>query len=521
MASRPFGPFIESPGDYGRRPRMLWFWMMILLAVVVAYVAFRNIPGGPVEILSDRQATRILKEAEQMENQSLNLSAAEQYNRVVGNERVGAVLRVRAARGLARVYREMPGHTEAVEAALEKAYRFSPVGPERDAVRDELETLRGRPLSAVAGDTRTTATQPAPADTNPYPVPTDAHILARLGSETVSLEEILYAFGQFNGMRKPTAQELRPFVKMYLDMSLLADHARHDGLDHQPATVYDLRVRRIMSLNQAVNERLVKELKTPDLKMLEAFYNANKVLFTVPARAIIGHIVVKDADDAAKVRKALDQGQKFDKVAKQYSLDAEKLKDGYLLGMITQNDPGIPEFGPNPALIGRLLALDSGATTGPIASQRGQHWVRIVEKSPAVLRPFKDVQDDALLKYQQAQLTQARLNLLARLHSERKIEIKDPSFSKDMTEPASPAPATPPAAASEDETTGTQAAAATPAPTPALTPTPIPTPTPKPTAKAQKNTTRKRSSRRSGDDNASEQKSSDHSAEENSAQFQE
>lgn len=502
MASRPFGPFIDSPGDYGRRPRMLWLWLMILLAVV-GYVLFR-VPGGPAEVLSDRQAGKILKDAEQMEGQSLNLSAAEQYNRVVVNERVGPVLRVKAARGLARVYREMPGHNEAVEAALEKAYRFSPEGPQRDAVRDELESLRGRPLTAVAppsADSRTSATRTSGSDgdLNPYPIPADARILARIGTESVSMEEILYAFGQFNGMRNPTAEELRPFVKMYLDMALLADQARRDGLDRQPATIFDLRVRRIMGLNQAVSERLIKELKTPDVKALEAFYNANKPLFTVPARAIVGHIVVKGGDDAAKVKKALEQGQKFDKVAKQYSLDAAKLNEGYLLGMISQNDPGIPGFGASRTLVGRLLALDAGDTTGPIATPSGMHWVRIVEKSPAVLRPFKDAQEDALLKYQQSQLTQARLSLLSRLHSERKIDIKDPALSKDVNENPAPAPASP-AVAGESQTSATLAASdEPPVPTPTVTPSPNPTPTPKASTKTAKNT-RKRSSRRAADE---------------------
>jgi hypothetical protein len=477
MAPRPLGPFIETPGSYGgNRPKSRWLWLpvLLLLAVVFAFV-FRIIPQGPVEVFSDRGARKMLAEAELMENQSLNVSAAMLYTRVAENNHISPILRIKAARGMARVYREIPGHTEDVEHGLEIAYSLTPTGEEKEALRDELEHKRGRPLTSI--QTRTPeqaddddANASATLVTLP-PLPKDANILANIGDESVSMQEILYAWRQSYGPREPSPEELKQFVRNYLDLVLLADEARRQGIDRQPDTTYDLRLRRIMGLNQALTTRLISALKTPDAKALEDYYNKNQQLFTTPERVLIGHIVVQTPDDEAKVTKALGQGQRFDKVAVQFSVDAKQLQGGYLLGWISRADATLPGMGYNPILVGKMLAMADGDTTGPIRSQRGVHWLRVVNRTPPKLRPFKEVQEDVMLAYQKTRLAEDRLALLKQLHQNSPIDIVDPDMRAEMENEEDGEASVPLAPADASAaTTATQPAAAStaaPEPTPA------------------------------------------------------
>lgn len=464
MDQRPLGPFIDSPyGARRRRPRALHILMLIMLTVVL-FVIFKIIPLGSGEtIMNDRQARKSLAEAETMESQSLHALSADLYQRVANSKRVSAELRVRAAHGLAGVYREM-GRLDQVEKALEMAVYNTPKGADQEALRDELANLRGRSLAA---DNRMTS---GAADRNPYPLPPEARMLAQIGEESVSMEEILYAWGQFNGMRNPTPDELRPFVRMYLDMALLADEARRSGLDRKPGTVYDLRVRRMMGLNQAMTEKMIHDLKEPDAKTLQAYYDSHKALFSIPARATVGEIVVEERADAEKVAKALGQGQKFDAVARKYSLDAGKLKDGYIMGQITQNDPGIPGYGPNPRLVARLLAMNNGATTGPLQTARGLHWLRIVDKTPAKARPFAEVRDEVLLSYQKQKLAESRSALLKKLRQERPLQILDTQMKGALEQDDAAGATTSTAAAPPAPATSATQTAAPPAPAAAAAP---------------------------------------------------
>lgn len=476
MAPRPIGPFLETPGSYGRRPHTLFWVFMLILLLVVVFVIFKVIPQGPVEAISDRQARKKMAEAEKLESQSLNYFAAEIYNNIVDSTRVGSDLRVKAARSLARVNREMPGHAEAVVAALEKAYYFSSPGPDKDGLREELENYTGHPLTSViatpgaAGATSATlpAAAPPSSPAATAAVPRDSRPLARIGDETVGLDEVYSAWVQFNGQRKPGTDELRRFIRVYMDMIMLAGEARHRGMDRTPEALYDQRVHRVYYLSNALTEKLIKDLSTPDAKTLEEYYRAHSEQFMTPAKAVLGRIVVAGKDTAAKVSKALAQGQKFDRVARQYSADASQLQNGYLLGTISQNDPGVPELGANPRFVARLLALDAGVTTGPLESPRGLQFLHIVEKTPSRLQPFGDVQESVLFSYQKQQLTQHREALLRQLRQDHPIEPLDPSIRKLIEmEPASAAASTTTTAANSNATSATAAA---PAPAPAEPP---------------------------------------------------
>src|SRR5688572_33189980 len=99
---------IQTPARPGRRHNFLLIVMMALLLLVVLFAAFRVIPLGSVDRLSNRQARKLLAEGQRWEEQSLPLSAAEIYERVSGNSKINPALRLAAAQRLVAIYQEMP-----------------------------------------------------------------------------------------------------------------------------------------------------------------------------------------------------------------------------------------------------------------------------------------------------------------------------------------------------------------------------------------------------------------------------
>ena len=91
---------IKTPPQRGRKHHFFLILMMALLLLVVVFAAFRIIPLGSVDRLSNRQARKMLAEAQHWEDQSLPLSAAEIYEGVSGNSKIDSNLRFEAAKHL-------------------------------------------------------------------------------------------------------------------------------------------------------------------------------------------------------------------------------------------------------------------------------------------------------------------------------------------------------------------------------------------------------------------------------------
>lgn len=480
-------PFLEIPSNRGRRPRYLLIVTMLVLLVVVIFAVAKIFPLGPMEGLSSRRASRKMAEAQRLEDQTYYYMAVELYEQICADTHIKAQLRMQAALHLADLYREHLVNPAAAEAALEKAIYFAPPGTTKVDLRKQLEILRGRPLPPQENDTATVAKTKAPADQPPpaastaavsLPLPRDTRVIARIGGETVSLEEILYAWSQFNGNQSPTKETLEPFAKWYFDMALLADEAHRRGWDERDRVVLNLRVQRILALNQMLTQQMIEGLKVPDAKTLEEYYTAHKEAFAQPARVTIGHLVVGDIKNVRTVGKALNRGERLEKLAQQYSLDAKALKDGFTIGQIGEQDAVIPHIGDVPGLASRLAAYSDGVTTGPIQTPSGYHWIKILKKTPAQAPSFQSVRDQVIYAYQKQQLAQARLNLLKSLHKDRadSIVIYNDRFKEALATKPSAGTNEPAARMADKAPAGplpaaTPVLAATPAPKPAATPT--------------------------------------------------
>ena len=465
---------MEIASDRRKRPRFLmnvWVWMLILLLVVI-FAAFKIIPLGPVEILSSRQAAKMMVEAQRWESQSLYITASELYSRISSNPKIKPQLRMQAALRLAALSRNHLIDSHATLAALEKAYRYSPAGPDHDALGKQLEELRGSPLvrnepaSPSADKPSTQATTPsslAPAEPT-LPLPKGARVIARVGGEEATLEEILYAWSQFNSNTAPTREMLKPFVNWYLDMVLLADEARQRGLDRQSRFALDLRVKRVLGLNQALTQQFIEGLKPPKLEVLKDYYKANEASFTQPGRVIIGHLMVNNVEAVRVVGKALSKGEKIERLAKTYGLDAKQLKDGFTIGPVGAAEVTIPRIGTAPGLTRKLMTYEDGTTTGPIKIQNAWHWIKIISKAPPKAEPFENVREDVLMSYQKQQLARIREQVLQDLHKRTPITIFDEKMKADLeAKPAEQAAAKPKPATTDQVASSTERVATPPA----------------------------------------------------------
>lgn len=430
-------PLFEMSGA-GPRRGSPWKWVMLAVVLMGVGVAVWRFAGSARLLGSGHVADR-LAEARKLEELSLDLSAVELYERVLADEDARDRQRMLAAERLARLYRGRLDDPRAAEAALEKAFYFAPEGEQREALRQELELLRGRP---VGPGSDAAAAAVAPPD-----------VVARIGEETVRLQDVIYTWKHFFGERQPSSRELRDFMQVYLDMVLIADEAQQREMDDLYDVAGQLRLRRLLTLNQAMSQMLMEELSVPTEEQVAAHYAEQLPNLAQGGRLKLGQLVVDDADALLAVAKAMDRGQSFAKIAREHGMDADRLEAGYIVGEFGPGDTRVPGYGEvEPEFIQRLMQYEDGTTTGPFETARGSHWLHVIEAEPPSYPPLDEAYGRMMLEYQKQRVARLRRALIERLKQTRPIEIYDAPLDR-LAGDGGPAAMTSPTRAADTPTT--------------------------------------------------------------------
>src|SRR5699024_6758581 len=101
------------------------------------------------------------------------------------------------------------------------------------------------------------------------------------------------------------------------------------------------------------------------------------------------HILVPDEDTAKEVKKKLDDGEDFAKLAKEYSTDESNKDDGGKLGYFSVGEM-------DPAFEDAAYSMKKGEVSDPIQTQFGFHIIKVNDKreSEEDIGSLKENKDD-------------------------------------------------------------------------------------------------------------------------------
>jgi len=243
---------------------------------------------------------------------------------------------------------------------------------------------------------------------------------------------------------------------------LVAEEAAKQGLDRSGDTVYLLELTRLNVLQQAVQERYLKDRK-PTEQELRAEYET-QIATSPKTEYHARHILVATEPFAQKVIDRLDKGEKFDALAKSESMDSSKSNGGDL-GWFTANRM-VPEFS------GAVVALKPGEYTHkPVQTQFGWHVIQLLETRELTPPPYDQVRQRL---EQMVQAKKFRLYTDELMHSAKIEKFLDQGAPAGAAAATRAAPAAP--AASGSAAPGSSAPPPATAPAPAAAPTPTPAP---------------------------------------------
>lgn len=176
---------------------------------------------------------------------------------------------------------------------------------------------------------------------------------------------------------------LGALIQQLADQQMLADAAEKAGLAEGYNVKLALKNQRRATLADAyMTDVLVKGITDEAVaKAYEAqFANAEPV---VEVRA--SHILVADEEKAKELKKMLDEGADFAKLAAEHGTDGTKTRGGDL-GYFVKGQM-VPEFA------NAAFALEKGAISDPVKSPFGWHLIYLADKRDRPKPPLDQVRD--------------------------------------------------------------------------------------------------------------------------------
>ncbi|MBK5239739.1 peptidylprolyl isomerase [Clostridium sp.] len=142
-----------------------------------------------------------------------------------------------------------------------------------------------------------------------------------------------------------------------------------------------------------ISTALITEV-TKDVKVNEAeekvYYGANPFMYTEePNRVQVAHILVATPEEAAAIKKLLDEGGDFAALAKEKSIDTASKEAGGDLGFVEYTETQIDQ-----TFLAAAIATEKGKVSEPITTDAGVHLIKVLEKEEYDPKKFEDVKDE-------------------------------------------------------------------------------------------------------------------------------
>lgn len=191
-----------------------------------------------------------------------------------------------------------------------------------------------------------------------------------------------------------TEEEINARLEELKEQFFEGDEARYlEELENQGLTeeqvVSDLE---FQLLTDALFSRVTGTI-TVDETEVSTYYTENQDSFTTPEQREVAHILVETKEEADEIRKSIDEGEDFAKLAEDNSIDTGTAVNGGAYTAV--KGLSVPEFDEV------AYALETDEVSDPVETQFGWHIIKAMgDVQPTELQPLEDVRDqiEALLR---------------------------------------------------------------------------------------------------------------------------
>jgi foldase protein PrsA len=146
-------------------------------------------------------------------------------------------------------------------------------------------------------------------------------------------------------------------------------------------------------IQETLYNNVIKDVKVDEAKQ-KTYYDSNLTEFTEkPNRIHTAHILLATEEEALAVKKRLDAGEDFAKVAKEKSTDQSAQQNGGDLGFVEYNDAQMDK-----TFMTAAMTLQIGKISAPVKTQFGWHVIKSIAKEEFPIKKFDVVKEEIAKK---------------------------------------------------------------------------------------------------------------------------
>lgn len=168
-------------------------------------------------------------------------------------------------------------------------------------------------------------------------------------------------------------------------------------------------------------EKVIEAKAAPSDAEIKEYYEANPNEFKVQESVTARHIMVKTADEAARLLKQIRQGADFAALASKNSLDASSKSAGGLIGGPVQKGAAVKGLGALPEFVDAAFALGVGEVSQPVKTAKGYHLIRVETRTPEGKKSLEEAKADIASKLEYSKRNTVKSETLNQLKSKYKV----------------------------------------------------------------------------------------------------
>jgi peptidyl-prolyl cis-trans isomerase C len=242
--------------------------------------------------------------------------------------------------------------------------------------------------------------------------------VAIVNGHEIKVSEVEMAAEDIIGQLPDVPPKLRyPYIVEYLvERHLLAQAAVKEGIADSEEYKRRLALYQAKALRDAYFAQTIVPMVTEE--EIKKAYDTESAKVAQMERVRARHILVASEQEAKQIRARLDKGEKFEDLAKQYSLDGSKDYGGDL-GYFSAPEM-VPEFSK------AAFALKPGEVSQPVKTDFGWHIIKLEDRKMGGAQPYDQVKT-AIRNILLRKKTQEKI---IALRVQSKVELKDPDLAK-------------------------------------------------------------------------------------------
>jgi peptidyl-prolyl cis-trans isomerase C len=206
--------------------------------------------------------------------------------------------------------------------------------------------------------------------------PVPEKVVARVGDAVLTEADLLTRLPE-GASAEPGSTARAQLVEHWVERELLYREAVRRKLDERPVVQELLgQTRRDLLVASLIDEEMADQRPKVDEATVERYYQTHAAEFarTMPeVRA--RHILFASQREAAARYQALQRGESFERLAREYSLDPDSRLEGGELGYFTREQ--------EPELWGVCLGLPLHQISGPVRTEAGYHLIEVLDRQEA------------------------------------------------------------------------------------------------------------------------------------------